>query len=759
MLVVDKQNLMTKEEVDAYFDSIKSSKPPFLCPYIGCLKKYRKIETFQQHLHAEHVASAEEGEEDGNRDKVSNEENKKQPPPAPSSDITTTTTSRRTRKPTAIIKASEPTDANKIILNDPPPPPPPRYVEFKYKNVLRTLFADTPLPVSIINAANRTRVKSVSKGGKRRCAIKSSKPAATHGLVSMLNLKLPQPAFCIIDHNKIEYKEPLDINTPYFRYLDSSVEDDEQNKIDYDMDEEDSLWLEQINRKRKNKRLLDVTPDIFELLMDRLEKESFFQSQYKGHDEVIAIDEDAVCCICNDGECQNSNAILFCDMCNLAVHQECYGVPYIPEGQWLCRRCMHSPSCAVDCVLCPNKGGAFKQTDDNRWAHVICAIWIPEVCFANTVFLEPIDSISLIPQARWRLNCYICGIRNSGACIQCHKSNCYLAFHVTCAQQAGLYMKMEAIKERTPQGVSSIVKKTAYCYNHAPVKTNNIPLYSSSDEGNGKSSDNKRKQQIKSSTNSSNSKVLETGHDCRLSERSFIPVVSIPTIPIERLSKISELVSFPRRNKFLLKLYAYWKLKRQSRNGVPLLRRLHVSNVTVKADIDKPKWKKRDKSFQYRELRLLRRDFERVRLLLEQLKKRERLKMKIAKEDKAVAMYVNTPFKCFLLNILERIIEKDTNGFFLEPVNAAEVPDYLTFIEKPMDLGTIKKRVEDHGYTSFDDFERDLHLVVDNCKHYNDKETIWHKAAVKLEASMDWILKKNRPYLVNFDQSTGLHVE
>lgn len=297
--------------------------------------------------------------------------------------------------------------------------------------------------------------KPSSKGKRKESCSKHASGTSFH---------LPQPSFRVVDTGSQPEAPPLP--AAYYRYIEKPPEDLDA-EVEYDMDEEDIAWLDMVNEKRRADGHSSVSADTFELLVDRLEKESYLESRSSGAQQSL-IDEDAFCCVCLDDECHNSNVILFCDICNLAVHQECYGVPYIPEGQWLCRCCLQSPSRPVDCVLCPNKGGAFKQTSDGHWAHVVCAIWIPEVCFANTVFLEPIEGIDNIPPARWKLTCYICKQKGLGAAIQCHKVNCYTAFHVTCAQRAGLFMKIEPMRETSLNGTTFTVRKTAYCEAHSP---------------------------------------------------------------------------------------------------------------------------------------------------------------------------------------------------------------------------------------------------------------------------------------------------
>ena len=58
-------------------------------------------------------------------------------------------------------------------------------------------------------------------------------------------------------------------------------------QVEYDMDEEDVAWLNIINEKRSSENLSKISEDNFELLMDRLEKESYFHVQVRGEEATV----------------------------------------------------------------------------------------------------------------------------------------------------------------------------------------------------------------------------------------------------------------------------------------------------------------------------------------------------------------------------------------------------------------------------------------------------------------------------------------
>lgn len=49
--------------------------------------------------------------------------------------------------------------------------------------------------------------------------------------------------------------------------------------------------------------------------------------------------DEIVCGICSKPHSKPPNQIILCDNCDYAVHQECYGITEIPEGDWLCKSC------------------------------------------------------------------------------------------------------------------------------------------------------------------------------------------------------------------------------------------------------------------------------------------------------------------------------------------------------------------------------------------------------------------------------------
>ncbi|XP_032348410.1 bromodomain-containing protein 1 isoform X2 [Camelus ferus] len=584
---------------------------------------------------------------------------------------------------------------------------------------------------------------------------KSEAPPGAHGTPASA-CALPEPRVRVLD-----YSPPSAPRRPpaYYKFVEKSAEelDDE---VEYDMDEEDYAWLEIVNERRRGDCMAAVSQSVFEFLMDRFEKASHCEKQKQGGQQCL-IDEDAVCCVCMDGECQNSNAILFCDMCNLAVHQECYGVPYIPEGQWLCRHCLQSRARPADCVLCPNKGGAFKKTDDDRWGHVVCALWIPEVGFANTVFIEPIDGVRNIPAARWKLTCYLCKQKGVGACIQCHKANCYTAFHVTCAQRAGLYMKMEPVRELAGGAATFSVRKTAYCDAHTPPGCTRRPLniYGDVETKNGVC---RKEGSLK--TVRSTSKVRKKAKKAKKALRepcAALPPVCAPYIPPQRLNRIANQVAIQRKKQFVERAHSYWLLKRLSRNGAPLLRRLQSSLQSHRSS----QQRENDEEIQAAKEKLkywqrLRHDLERARLLIELLRKREKLKREQVKVEQMALELRLTPLTVLLRSVLDQLQEKDPARIFAQPVSLKEVPDYLDHIERPMDFATMRKRLEAQGYGTLRELEEDFDLIVDNCMKYNAKDTVFYRAAVRLRDQGGVVLRQARRQVdsVGFEEASGMHL-
>ncbi|CAJ1924093.1 unnamed protein product [Cylindrotheca closterium] len=71
---------------------------------------------------------------------------------------------------------------------------------------------------------------------------------------------------------------------------------------------------------------------------------------------------------------------------------------------------------------------------------------------------------------------------------------------------------------------------------------------------------------------------------------------------------------------------------------------------------------------------------------------------------------------------------------FRTPVQWKEIGlyDYPQIIDKPMDLGTVKKKITDRKYTSLQEAAEDVRLVWANCMTYNADESDFHLLAQSL---------------------------
>jgi hypothetical protein len=77
-------------------------------------------------------------------------------------------------------------------------------------------------------------------------------------------------------------------------------------------------------------------------------------------------------------------------------------------------------------------------------------------------------------------------------------------------------------------------------------------------------------------------------------------------------------------------------------------------------------------------------------------------------------------------------LQSHSHGWvFNSPVDPVELglPDYFEVIEKPMDLGTVRKQLDNGVYRTLNEVERDINLTFDNAMLYNPEgSVVWNMA-------------------------------
>ncbi|XP_054469506.1 protein Jade-1 [Anoplopoma fimbria] len=417
----------------------------------------------------------------------------------------------------------------------------------------------------------------------------------------------------------------------------------------YDLNEEDVAWLQTTNEEFAEMAMPPLDEITMERVMEEFERcchENMTHAMETEEGLGIEYDEDVVCDVCRSPDGEDNNEMVFCDKCNICVHQACYGIQKVPKGSWLCRIC--ALGILPKCQLCPKKGGAMKPTrSGTKWVHVSCALWIPEVSIGNPEKMEPITNVSHIPSNRWALICCLCK-EKAGACIQCSAKNCRTAFHVTCGLHASLEMNTILTEDDE-------VKFKSYCPKHSGLEG-----AESRDRDSG-GEDEKEKESAKDKKGKRRGRVrveeeedaaspcsssyvapqlIDTGpsdlellasrqQEKRVSlrklklqemEEEFYQFVEVEDVA-SRLKLQPEVVDF---------LFQYWKLKRKANFSQPLL--------TPKKD-EEESLARREHEVLLRRLQLfthLRQDLERVRNLTYMVTRREKMKRSLCKVQEQI---------------------------------------------------------------------------------------------------------------------------
>lgn len=277
-----------------------------------------------------------------------------------------------------------------------------------------------------------------------------------------------------------------------------------------------------------------------------------------------------------------------------------------------------------------------------------------------------------------------------GACIQCSNKNCFVAFHVTCARRARLFLKMKSPHGGPAHADPSVLK--AYCDKHVPAdwrRENDVDAATTDAQEfyhhtmRGRIWADSQQSALAVTANAAPGSSLPPdepnpsitprihltmgGNKRKSNQRPRIvwklpsgaPV--IPQVVYNTVETSLQRFMIRKRKEYVAEACKYWTLKREARRGAALLKRLQLQMETFSSmEVTRRNYMGMGAAGR---VRLQRRidfatalcdDLQRLRQLCDDVKQRELEKLHEAELLKDVVNTVYCPITILLWPILER---------------------------------------------------------------------------------------------------------
>jgi hypothetical protein len=90
-----------------------------------------------------------------------------------------------------------------------------------------------------------------------------------------------------------------------------------------------------------------------------------------------------------------------------------------------------------------------------------------------------------------------------------------------------------------------------------------------------------------------------------------------------------------------------------------------------------------------------------------------------------------------LLDMLTLLQSEDRGEIFARPVNLDDAPGYGLLVKRPMDLGSVRTKLQNRLYAGPADLVADVRLCFDNCLAYNEPSSYYAGEAKRLRQVLD----------------------